>query len=73
MSDKETVVQCEMRAGDRVHVAWIPKRFAVKGKVLRIDPIEGDLTVTAIYSSMDVSEANDRSQDHAHHREFSDA
>lgn len=73
MTEKETVVQCDLRDGDRLYVAWIPKRFAVKGKRLAIDGMPGDWVVAALYASLDIKEANERSQDHAHHREFSDA
>jgi hypothetical protein len=72
-SDKETMVQCELHAGDRIHTAWIPKRFAVKGKRLIIDTMPGDWTVFATYATMELSEAHERSQDYAKHRDFSDA
>ena len=73
MDKKQIVVQCELRNGNGVYVAFIPKQFAQMGKLIRIDDMEGVWKVTQIYTSKYLAEANQDSQDYKHHRKFSDA
>ena len=72
MAKTENVVQCKMQSGKHWYTAWIPQKFAVRGKLLTIDTMPGHWLVIDVYSSMEIGEANDRSQDFAHHREFTD-
>ncbi len=73
MSAPETVTQCELRDGDRLHVAWLPSRHARRGAVLRIDSVPGRWVVVATYSTQPLHDVSERSRDHARQREFSDA
>lgn len=46
-----TYTQCRLRRLGAVHVAWIPKSFAVLGKRVVIDEYEGTWTVEACFET----------------------
>lgn len=70
---KDTLTQCMMTQGAHEYVAFIPSKFAKRGLMVIIDGKPGQWTVEACYSTIDAAEANERSRDHANHRDFSDA
>ena len=76
MSDTSMSVQCEVSYGpygSRKHVAWLPKRFARVGSSVKIDDVCDDGVVTMAWSAAPTSALIARAQDHAKHRDFSDA
>jgi hypothetical protein len=46
-------VQCELKQGDKVQVAWIEERGASVGKNVEIKDDSGRWDVTAVYNSID--------------------
>lgn len=70
---KDTLTQCRMTQGAHEYVAFIPSKFARREQVVSIDGKPGFWTVEVCYSTIDAAEANERSRDHANHRDFSDA
>lgn len=56
----ESYTQCELRQGDKVHIAFIPTTFAKKGRVVTIDDLEGDWTVTQAYSKITREQADEQ-------------
>ena len=57
----------------RVQTAWIPEKFAIKGKYLRLKEDDGWL-VTAVYGTIKLEESvvNSRSRDYLKQRKASD-
>lgn len=72
--------QCEMRKPAKdgpvgIRVAWIPEKFAVKGKWLKLKingQWEDHWQVTAVYARQETREVYDRSRDHLKQRKASD-
>lgn len=64
-------VQAQMEKGQQRHTAWIPEKFAVVGKVLKIKGDDGWLVVS-IHSRKSEEEVRERSQDYKHQRKASD-
>lgn len=71
-----TYTQCGLRgldeAANQLHTAWLPSKFAVVGKVLRIDGMPGQWEVRARYESRDAQWVEPKSRDHLKQREASD-
>ena len=64
--------QCTMKKKDSFQVAWIPERFAVMGKYLRIGEDDG-WKVESVSNVVQTSEENnERSQDYKRTRKASD-
>jgi hypothetical protein len=63
----ETYTQCELVKGNVFQHAWIPTRFAVIGKVLRIKEDgewEDDWIVKHVYKPKIISEVEERERDY---------
>jgi len=63
--------QCELQRGSYRKMAWIPKKFAVRKKVLKIKGEDG-WVVQATHSVMEQTELLERSQDYKRTRKASD-
>ena len=64
--------QVELRRGSEAQVAYIPDRFAITGKVLRIDGCGNGWVVTAVYNRRPSAEVNAHSRDFMKQRKASD-
>lgn len=59
-------------SGERIDVAWIPGKFARRGKVIRIDGRDGVWTIIEVYTTRLTEEVLARERDHRHQRAASD-
>ena len=67
--------QCWLRRGDARQMAWIPAKFAVVGRILRLteDGVSQDgWEVTGVGAKLTESYVRERSQDYKHTRKASD-
>ena len=64
-------VQCSLRKESRHTVAWIPERYAIVGKVVKLLDEDGWEVIEA-YNRMASAYVNERSQDHKRHRKATD-
>lgn len=74
MSTPETYTQCKLTNTETraFHFAWIPTKFAQKGRVLRIDTMEGRYEVTEAWSSLPAKTVLERERLYLKHRDFTD-
>ena len=76
MSNAGHSTQCKMlgldEAEGQVHVAWLPSRFAVVGKLIDIDGMAGRWRVVERYESKPTEYVYERSRDYQRQREASD-
>lgn len=63
--------QCKLKKGDTISVAWIPEKFAKRGKWLKIKDEDG-WQVIDIYGRAREDYVLTHSQDYKHQREASD-
>lgn len=59
----KTSTQVRLRKGNIEQVSWIPSKFAVKGKFLKLKEEDG-WEVVEVYNTMDSKYVNERSRDH---------
>ena len=64
--------QVELRRENEVQVAYIPERFGITGKVLRIDGCGDGWVVTDVYNRRPSAEVNAHSRDFTKQRKASD-
>ena len=64
--------QCLLRKGDTSYMAWIPEKFAKKGKYVRLRGDNGWEVVFASNLCLEEQEIADRSQDYRRHRRATD-
>jgi hypothetical protein len=80
MSKTKYYYQCEMRKpvehGEKVHTAWIPEKYAVKDKYIKIKWEDGKWEdgwrVSYIGGKREAKFAEERSRDYKYQREESD-
>jgi len=75
LKDNENKRQCMFRKGLTRHTAWIPDKFAVLGKFVKIkkDNVwEDGWEIIAIYAKMTAKECGLSSQEYKHHRKQTD-
>lgn len=77
MSKPYMMVQCVLERHNTQLVSWIPERFAVQGKILKIKTCEGwsnGWSVKTVYgcSKKSVDEVDRMNTDYRHQREASD-
>ena len=68
--------QCRLAKGNARQVAWIPEKFAVAGRYLRLTEAgvsEDGWQVTGIGARLTEAYVRERSQDYKHTRQASDA
>jgi hypothetical protein len=63
--------QTTLQNGNRSKTVWIPDKYAVVGKVLRLMQEDG-WTVTGVYGSRTRREVHERGRDHLRTRQASD-
>ncbi len=64
--------QCKLRRRDKTTVSWLPTKFAVKGKILKLKGIDG-WVVESVGNLIQPSDIIlERSQDYKHQRKVSD-
>lgn len=74
---KGTHTQCRLQRGNSFTVTWLPSKFAIKGKIVKLKEskvgvwIDG-WSVTDVWATMDSSYVNERSRDYLNTRKASD-
>ena len=63
--------QCYLKKGTRRAVVWIPEKFAVVGKIVKLIEEDG-WEVFEVYNTRSSKEVNERSQDYKKTRKASD-
>lgn len=71
MAKDYMVQQCKLRRKNTTKVVWIPQKYAVKGKFLRLKEVDG-WEVMETFSRFSSSYQSERSTDYRHTRNFSD-
>tara|TARA_Y100000310_G_scaffold307018_1_gene348765 strand:- start:44597 stop:44830 length:234 start_codon:yes stop_codon:yes gene_type:complete len=69
--DKNTYVQCKLKKGDTYKTAWIPKKYSIIGKFIKILDDDG-WEVIEQYSTLDGETVNNNSRDYKNHRKATD-
>jgi len=64
-------VQCNLSRGSARKTAWLPQRFAKKGKALKIKGVDGWI-VMSCGTKLEEKKVLERSQDYKHQRKASD-
>lgn len=71
-----THTQCKLQRGESHYMAWLPTKFAKKGKYVKIKKnglnFEDGWLIVEAYSTLDSEYIARRSRDHLHQREASD-
>lgn len=73
MTDLST--QCKLQRGNKITYSWIPKKFAVKGKFIKLknDGVwEDGWQVVEVWSTRTAEETAARRDDYKHQRKASD-
>jgi hypothetical protein len=63
--------QVRLKKNNTICQAWIPEKFAKKGKVIKLKNEDGWI-VTDVYFRMESTLVNDNSQDYKSHRKATD-
>ena len=73
---KEWYAQCKMKKDNVWYTAWIPKKMAVKNKIIKIrhdDGIwENGWKIMEVYGQETYEDLNSQSQEYKTHREVTD-
>lgn len=70
---RNMMTQCRMEKADgSYYTAYIPDRFATKGRVIDIDDVASGMRVVDVYHSLPYDVVNERGQDYKKTRLASD-
>ena len=73
---KELYTQCKMKKDNTWHTAWIPKKMAVKNKIIKIKQNDGrwedGWEIVEVFGEALYDDLNIQSQEHKTHREVTD-
>jgi hypothetical protein len=73
--ESDTHRQCKLQKGSKIYFTWIPQKYAVKGKNLRIKmngEWETGWVVVDVWGSIKSLEIEKRQYEHKHHRDRTD-